>query len=109
MAFQEQTREVLVYTPNDNPWCNTLAVVGWDTFQRSLISVPRGIGLSLVFDWLTVKLPLKSKYVLLPSKLLAEIRQTRSHEIYETDFKPLVETSLGVLYLNLASQCTSEQ
>lgn len=101
-SFEEQTGKALVYEATSNAWCNSVAVdVG--LYETPLMGVPGGMGISAILDWDRVRLPLKSKYVLGKSDLLQEVTQpSRGSAMH---LEPLVETSIGVVYLNLDSQC----
>jgi hypothetical protein len=92
-AFASEVRGVLAYDRSLPPWGNSV-LVHLDAYQFPLLGLPKGIGVSMAFEWDKVAVPFKSRYLLLrPADVdaLAGIVRMRK----------LRDTSLGALYENL--------
>jgi hypothetical protein len=91
-AMHEATEAAMPFVPDAPPWTNTV-IVHSDLLQYPLLGVPRGIGVSYVFDWSNLMPPVRSRYLLLrPSdeeQLAGKVR-----------LAPLGRTPLGMLYRN---------
>lgn len=99
--FERQIQPYLAFNQGAGPWCNTLLFeVG--AFQPPLVTVPPGMGLSFIYsvDNAYLKIPLRSKYVLVGPKIrkLLEERGAR--------LSPLTATVLGDLYINADARCS---
>jgi hypothetical protein len=93
--FRNQLAPVLTFDPQRTPWCNTLLTT---TYQREIVAVPAGIGLSVgrPADHLTP--PIRSGYVLLtPDSVQAFGDKAR--------LQHLATTVLGELYVNRDPGC----
>ena len=94
---RKQVEGVVVYDPDADPWCNSLAF--W--FERpywyppELAALPAGIGINLMRYG---ESPRKSRYLLM--------NQRRHRQMQgRLPMKFLKSTSMGELYLNLQSPC----
>jgi hypothetical protein len=91
-AIHDATATTMPYVAGAPPWANTVTVHS-DLLQFPLLGLPRGIGLSYVFDWSNLATPVRSRYLLLrPSdeeQLRSRVRLT-----------PIGSTPLGTLYRN---------
>ena len=85
----------IVYRPDATRWCNTLLT---SQFPPHLIVVPAGIGLSIVREPNEMKLPLRSRFLLLDEPARADFT-------VPIHVQPLVTLPYGTLYLNLDSGC----
>ncbi|HBE20414.1 MAG TPA: hypothetical protein DEG17_11900 [Cyanobacteria bacterium UBA11149] len=97
VEFEKSIKDIVVYEKEISPWCNTIAT-GYDSYRSNLISVPAGVGFSLIINSEKLQLPLKSKYVLLSDNTLPKLRSQLNIEYLNT-------TPIGKLYLNLDSHC----
>jgi hypothetical protein len=93
--FRTQLMPWLTYDARRTPWCNTLLTM---TFEREIIAVPAGVGLSVGNPPDNVTAPIKSGYLLLrPDGVEAFARKTR--------LEHLATTALGELYANRDAKC----
>jgi hypothetical protein len=105
-AFEESISDIVLYQPNGNRWCNTLAFSREDNLnipKTPLIMVDPGIGITYIRDWeLFYSIDLKSKYVLLDPE---NFNQNHPDLFEKLNLQQLTETPLGTLYLNPQSDC----
>ena len=91
-AMRDATHAAMPFQPDASPWTNTITVHA-EQLQFPLLGLPRGIGISYVFDWDNLPDPVKSRYLLLrpedEPRLSARVRLI-----------PLASTPLGTLYRN---------
>ena len=85
----------VAFRPGESRWCNTLLA---SQFPPFLAVVPAGIGISLVREQDQVALPVKSRYLLLDERAIADFRAPLR-------IQPLATLPYGTLYLNLDAQC----
>ena len=91
-GMHEATEAAMPFVPGAPPWTNTLTVHS-DLLQFPLLGLPRGIGVSYVFDWSNLVPPVRSRYLLLrPS----DEEQVSS----KARLVPIATTPLGTLYRN---------
>jgi hypothetical protein len=91
-AMHDATATTMPFVPGASPWTNTVTVHS-DLLQFPLLGLPRGIGVSYVFDWSNLATPVRSRYLLLrPS----DEEQLRS----KAQLTPIGSTPLGTLYRN---------
>jgi hypothetical protein len=92
---RSQLAPVLKFDPQRTPWCNTLLTT---TYQREIVAVPAGIGLSVGRPADGLRPPIKSGYVLLTSDSVQAFgEKARLHH--------LATTALGELYVNRDARC----
>jgi hypothetical protein len=73
-------------------WGNTL-LIGVDRYDYPLLGVPRGIGISVSFDWTDLRPPVRSRYLLLAEPDVEALAgRLRLHK--------LADTPMGGLYEN---------
>ena len=85
----------VAFRPGEERWCNTLLV---SQFPPFLTAVPPGIGLSVVREPNELTLPVRSRYLLLDPRALADfVRPPRA--------EPLAQLPYGTLYRNLDARC----
>lgn len=91
-ALHDATATTMPFVADAPPWTNTLTVHS-DLLQYPLLGLPRGIGVSYVFDWSNLAPPVRSRYLLLrpadKEQLDAIVR-----------LAPMGATPLGTLYRN---------
>jgi hypothetical protein len=85
----------VAFRPGEPRWCNTLLA---SQFPPFLAAVPAGVGISLVREQDQVALPVKSRYLLLDDRAIADFRAPLR-------IQPLATLPYGTLYLNLDAQC----
>lgn len=109
-CFQEAIKEI-TYTPNQNAWCNTVLPITSPNFPPyvlypyELMALPAGVGFSFVVQPHNLKLPLKSKYLLLGDAFRTDPDYQTLSTIILNDATLLSRTPHGNLYLNLKAQC----
>jgi hypothetical protein len=86
---------VLRFDPRRTPWCNTLLTT---TYDRELVAVPAGVGLSVGQPASHLKPPIKSGYVLLTVNSAKEFGD-------KARLQHLATTVLGDLYANRDAGC----
>ena len=85
----------VAFRPGEERWCNTLLV---SQFPPFLTAVPPGIGLSVVREPNELTLPVRSRYLLLDPRALADfVRPPRA--------EPLAQLPYGTVYRNLDARC----
>ena len=93
--FQDQLAPVLRFDPRRTPWCNTLLTT---TYDRELVAVPAGVGLSVGQPASNLRPPIKSGYVLLTVNSAKEFGD-------KARLQHLATTVLGELYANRDARC----
>jgi hypothetical protein len=83
------------YRADQPRWCNTLLT---SQFPPYLIAVPPGIGLSVVREPDQLRLPPRSRYLLLDEPAQVELKDA-------THITPIAELPYGTLYYNLDADC----
>lgn len=106
VSFKQSTEKFLVYSTQESPWCNTMNVT-LDAYRANLVAVPPGIGISTIFGSENLRLPLKSKYILLGDRDLQPKIGSQLHPeiLSQLHLKYLSSTPIGNLYFNLDSKC----
>jgi hypothetical protein len=94
-ALQEALAGRVVYRHDQPRWCNTLLTAQEPPY---LIAVPAGVGISVVREPDQLKLPPRSRYLLLDAPALADFRAP-------IRIQALTTLPYGTLYLNLDSEC----
>ena len=94
-AMHGATSIAMPFVAGADPWANTVTVHS-DLLQYPMLGIPRGIGLSYVFDWDNLQPPVRSRYLLLRQ---ADVEQLAA----KVQLTPIATTPLGVLYRNGAS------
>lgn len=84
-----------------NPWCNTL-LIPLHYYDFRLTVIPPGIGISYIQDADSIKMPLKSKYLLFDPDTYEALSDRLNIRLLES-------LSIGDLYYNLDSGCESNQ
>jgi hypothetical protein len=80
------------YDPALSGWGNTL-LISIDSYDYALMGVPRGMGLSVRFDWEDVRAPPRSRYLVLAEPEVAVVSG-------RIRLRKLADTPLGALYEN---------
>ena len=93
--LRAQLQPVLVFDPRRTPWCNTLLTT---TYEREIVAVPAGIGLSVGRPAESLVPPIKSGYLLLTSDSVAAF-------VGKARLQFLTTTVLGDLYANRDAGC----
>jgi hypothetical protein len=93
--FQAQLAPVLRFDPRRTPWCNTLLTT---TYEREIVAVPAGVGLSVGQPARNLRPPIKSGYVLLTANSVNEFD-------HKARLQHLATTVLGELYVNRDAHC----
>jgi hypothetical protein len=88
---------LLHYKPADEAWCNTL-LVDLPNYNRQLLDVPAGMGISMIMYPESVHPPVRSRYLLLNNDTYQKLKENLR-------VKPISTLGNGVLYLNLESEC----
>lgn len=105
----EIIRKSLVYSPNENRWCNTFLLFtrGWqdNPTYRSLWNVDPGIGVSVIQRYDKLAFPLKSRYVFLTERTRAIMQEVGYPMESLSPYVNLGE--IGLVYENRASGCAS--
>ena len=91
-AMRDATHATMPFVAGASPWQNTITVHA-EQLQFPLLGLPRGIGISYVFDWDNLPDPVKSRYLLLRP-------QDESLLSARARLVPLASTPLGMLYRN---------
>ena len=90
--FAGSIRGHVRYDPALSGWGNTV-LIGVDRYDYPLLGVPRGIGLSVTFDWTELQAPPRSRYLLLAEPDLAAV-------VGRMRLQKLADTPMGELYEN---------
>jgi hypothetical protein len=90
--FAASVRGQVRFDPALSGWGNTL-LIGVDRYDYPLLGTPRGIGLSVTFDWADLPLPAKSRYLLLAEGDLPAVSGRMR-------LRALADTPMGTLYEN---------
>jgi hypothetical protein len=98
-AMHDATAATMPFVPGADPWTNTLLVHA-DLLQAPLVAIPRGIGVSYVFDWDNLAPPVRSRYLLLRIEDLMRLRT-------KVRLTPIATTPLGTIYRNEGSGTAS--
>jgi hypothetical protein len=85
----------VTFSDGEARWCNTLLT---SQFPPFLTAVPAGIGLSVVREAEQLRLPVRSKYLLLDERALSQFARPPRVE-------PLASLPYGTLYRNLDAGC----
>jgi hypothetical protein len=93
--FQAELAPVLRFDPRRTPWCNTLLTT---MYEREIVAVPAGVGLSVGRPVNQLRPPIKSGYVLLTENSAKEFGD-KAH------LQHLATTVLGELYANRDARC----
>ena len=93
--FRDQLTPWLTFDPRRPPWCNTLLTT---TYEREIVAVPAGIGLSVGRPATPLTPPIKSGYVLLTADSLHDFGD-------KAQLQHLATTVLGELYSNRDAAC----
>ncbi len=93
------TKDILVYEEDVDPWCNTLLLIPPPEveFYRSTLGIPSGIGISIILFG-ELALPPKSKYILLGNRHYGIPQESLNIRLLNT-------TSFGNIYHNLDANC----
>jgi hypothetical protein len=91
-AMREASATSVPFTPGASPWENTM-LMHTDQLQFPLLGLPRGLGISYVFDWSNLKPPVKSRYLLLRESDKAQLPEG-------VRLVPVAATPLGTVYRN---------
>jgi hypothetical protein len=94
-SFRAQVAPWLSFDPGRSAWCNTLLTT---TYEREIVGVPDGIGLSLGRPSSAVAAPIKSGYVLLTADSAEDVH-------LKARLQHLTTTALGELYANRDATC----
>jgi hypothetical protein len=91
--YQARVADRIRFDPAAGPWTNTL-VVDRGAYDKRLLAIPPGIGITRVFDWDRVDAPLKSRWLLIHrgSYPGAVARAPR--------MRPVAVTRFGTLFVN---------
>jgi hypothetical protein len=90
--FAESVRGYLHYDPSLTGWGNTL-LIGVNRYDYPLMGLPRGMGISVTFDWTKLPAPAKSRYLVLTEPDVRAISGRMR-------VRKLADTPLGGLYEN---------
>jgi hypothetical protein len=91
--FRRDVAPLLRYDPAVSGWGNTV-LMHVDAYQNDLLGMPPGIGLASTLHWDQVRLPMKSRYVL--------VRAADRNDFPKgVRVRPVGETVSGALYENL--------
>ena len=93
--FRGQLTPWLTFDANRTPWCNTLLTM---TYEREIVAVPAGIGLSVGSPSSDVPAPIKSGYLLLRAEGVEDYSR-------KARLEHLATTALGELYANRDAPC----
>jgi hypothetical protein len=93
--FRAQLTPWLTFDPRRTAWCNTLLTT---TYEREIVAVPAGIGLSVGRPATALMPPIKSGYVLLTADSIHDFGDKAS-------LQRLTTTVLGELYANRDAAC----
>jgi hypothetical protein len=93
--FRGQLAPWLTFDPSRKPWCNTLLTT---TYEREIVAVPAGIGLSVGRPVTELTPPIKSGYVLLTPDSVKDFGD-------KARLQHLATTALGDLYANSDAGC----
>jgi hypothetical protein len=93
--FEAEVAPVLRFDPRRSAWCNTLLTT---TYQREIVAVPAGVGLSVGEPAQKLRPPIKSGYVLLTANSVKEFGD-------KARLQHLATTVLGELYANRDAHC----
>jgi hypothetical protein len=99
IASSPLLRTSLEYDPAGGGWCNTL-LVDLPNYNRQLLDVPPGIGISMIMYPESVHPPIHSRYLLLSDETYRKLADSLHLE-------PVATLPKGVLYRNLRSECDS--
>jgi hypothetical protein len=94
--FRAQVAPVLMFNRQRTAWCNTLLTT---TYEREIIAVPAGVGLSVGRPAGKLVPPIKSGYVLLTADSVTDFGD-------KAPLQHLATTVLGELYANRDAACT---
>ena len=90
--FAGSIRGHMGYDPALSGWGNTV-LIGVNRYDYPLLGVPRGMGLSVTFDWAKLPAPARSRYLLLAEPDLAAVAGRMR-------LQKLADTPMGGLYEN---------
>jgi len=90
-------QSLITYDSSQNAWCNTALSAASPFAYEELIALPPGIGYSVTLDSHLLRLPLKSKYILLNAG--SKLPQADLH------LQWLGTTPVGIVYRNLDAPC----
>ena len=93
--FRSELQPRLAFDPHRTPWCNTLLTT---TYEREIVAVPAGIGLSVARPARNLVPPIKSGYVLLTADSVTDFGDKARLQFLAT-------TALGTLYANRDAGC----
>jgi hypothetical protein len=94
--FAQSARETFKYTPGADRWYNTVIDLNGE-YPSEILSLPSGLGYTVVYDHKKLTLPLKSRYVIdNGSRESADI-------VASSRLKPLLSARFGTVYENLDS------
>jgi hypothetical protein len=93
--FLAQVAPVLAFNPERAAWCNTLLTT---TYEREIVAVPAGVGLSVGRPAAALVPPIKSGYLLLTPDSVTEFGD-------KARLQHLATTVLGELYANRDAAC----
>jgi hypothetical protein len=85
----------LAFDPAQNGWCNTLLTT---TYEREIVAVPDGIGLSVGRPASNLTAPIRSRWVLATPDSVKDIER-------KARLEHLATTALGSLYVNRDADC----
>ena len=94
-VFRAQLAPRLTFDPRRPPWCNTLLTM---TYEREIVAVPAGVGLSVGSPSSNVPGPIKSGYLLLSAEGVEDYSR-------KARLEHLATTALGELYANRDAPC----
>ena len=93
--FRAQLSPWLTFDARRSPWCNTLLTT---TYEREIVAVPAGVGLSVGSPSNNVAVPIKSGYLLLRQDGVEDFAR-------KARLQHLATTALGELYANRDAAC----
>lgn len=103
---EQRINPELVFDPEANRWCNTIAVAKYGSdplIGYGLTVVPAGFGITTILDWAEfIDRPLQSKYVWLDSDYE---QPNYGNPVRRLDLQLLAESEHGDLYENPHSPC----
>jgi hypothetical protein len=119
-AFGAAARRALVFDAKQDAWCNTLVSVNPPYFYPEMVTLPPGLGVTLLFGTGGARRPaLRLRYVLLDpdhprrwSLGAPDVTHVGPDHVRVTvagwpslDLRPLASTPVGQLYQNLDAHC----
>ena len=94
-VFEEAIDGRIEFHPGAPPWCNTLLT---SQYPPDLVALPPGIGISVIREAKFMTLPVRSRYLLLDTRVQGELEG-------HARLMPFASVAYGTLYLNLDARC----